>query len=523
MSIKKINIVMTLFTAFGICFSGCKKNLELSNPNSQTADNFWESSDDALNGVTAAYNSLILAYMRTAPVMLDVRGDDVRSNSPWDQIYNSARFSMSADNAIWCTWSYGIYYQGVFRANQVLDNVPAIENIDPDIKNRILGQAYFLRGLYFYHLVNKFGNVSLPVGAPKSMGDMLVGQSTVQQGWDQVISDFKTAAGLLPVSYNDVTGTDRAQVGRATKGAAMAFLGKAYLFNKKYTEAAEQFKAVMDLQIYSLVTNYRDNFTEQNENNSESIFEVQFNRDLGGKNAISEGQANPTAGDTKTSLRATTYGARGFGWTDVQPTRSVLSEFLFEKTADGKDDPRCDATLFYNKPGVVLYGVLFSEKYASNPIDLNDVFCRKYQNDASGLPDEFEKRSGINERIMRYADVLLMYAECLNELNQTPQAYDFIQQVRTRVGLPNLQISKPSMSQDEMREQIAHERLLEFCLEGHRFDDIHRWGWLQDPEKLAMLKTRDLEFNSYKPGREFYLIPQGDIDNNPGFVQNSSY
>jgi starch-binding outer membrane protein, SusD/RagB family len=501
--------------------ASCKKNLEQINPNAQTSASFWQNADDALKGINAAYGSLIVdgSYMRSTPLLLDTRGDDARSNSPWDQMYNTGKFALGTANDAIYGWAYGAFYEGVSRSNQVLDNVPGIE-MDQALKDRVIGQAYFLRGLYFYHLVNMFGNVALPLQSVKSSVDFYVPQSTNEKGWNQVIADFEKAASLLPTSYNTVNGADKGQVGRATKGAALAFLGKAYLFNKRYQEAATQFKAVIDLNIYDLVAEYRDNFTEVNENNKESLFEVQFSRDAGGKDLGWGG--NPAPGWGKTSARAITYGPRGFGWTDVQPTRSAFNEFLLEKTAAGADDPRLVATMFYNKPGLKLYGKLFSVQYAGNAADLNDLFCRKYENDETKA-DEFDWRSGINERIMRYADVLMMYAECLNELGQTAQAYPYIQKVRSRVGLPDLAVVKPNMTQAQMRDQLAHERLLEFSLEGHRFDDIRRWGWLSNPVKLAELKSRDPEFNSYQPGREYFPIPQRDIDNNPGFKQNPGY
>lgn len=515
--------ILILFFAIPVImvFSNCSKKLDQVNPNSQTSASFWKTGDDALKGVNAAYGSLLIdgSYMRSTPLMMDTRADDARSNSPWDQMYNSGKFALGTANDAIYGWAYGAFYEGVSRANQVLDNVPDIQ-MDQALKDRILGQAYFLRGLFFYHLVNMFGNVALPLHTPKDPSDFYVHQSTIDEGWKQVISDFQKAAGLLPISYGSVTGPDKDQKGRATKGAALAFLGKAYLFTKKYPEAATQFKAVIDLGIYDLVSEYRDNFTESNENNKESIFEVQFSRDAGGKDLGWGG--NPAPGWGKTSARAITYAPRGFGWTDVQPTRSVFNEFLIEKTTTGADDPRLVATMFYNKPGLKLYGQFFSVKYANNPADLNDLFCRKYQNDET-RPDEFDWRSGINERIMRYADVLLMYAECLNEQGQTAAAYPYIKLVRDRVGLPDLATVKPNMDQQQMRDQLAHERLLEFSLEGHRFDDIRRWGWLSDPAKLAILKQRDPEFNTYQPGRELFPIPQRDIDNNPGFKQNPGY
>jgi tetratricopeptide (TPR) repeat protein len=514
---KRINVLLIALVV--IAAAGCSKQLDQANPNAQTSTTFWKTQDDAIRGVNAAYASLLPdgGYMRCTPLMMDTRGDDCKSNSPWDQMYNSGKFALSSGNLAIYGWAYETYYQGVSRANQVLENVPNIE-MDAELKKRLLGQAHFLRGLYYYHLVNFFGNVPIILRQPKDNSEFLVPQSTPAQGWEQVIDDFKKASEMLPVKYSDLTGPDKDDKGRATKGAALAFMGKALLFNKRWTEAAVAFKAVMDLNIYNLVPVYKDNFTESNENNIESVFEVQFSRDAGGSELGWGGAPSPGWG--KTSARAITYAPRGFGWTDVQPTRSIYNEFLVEKTTTNADDPRLDVTIASNRPGYTLYGFSFATRYASNPADLNDLFCRKYQNAEGNRPDEFDWRSGINERIMRYADVLMMYAECLNEMDQTPQAYTHIQRVRTRVGLGPL---TAGMTKEQMRTQLAHERLLEFSLEGKRFDDINRWGWLKDPAKLAALKVRDPEFNTYAAGREYFPIPQREIDVNPGYTQNSGY
>jgi hypothetical protein len=511
---KSLIGIFTVTTA--LLMTGCTKKLDQSNPNSQTSATFWQTGDDAIKGVNAAYGSLLIdgTYMRFTPALLDIRGDDVRSNSPWTAFANIGRFALGTADPAGYGWAFGAYYEGVARANQVLDNVPNIK-MDDALKTRILGEAYFLRGLYFFHLVNFFGKVALPIHAPKANADFYVPQSTETQGWNQVKADFAKAAGMLPVSYS---GND---VGRATKGAALGFWGKALLFNKKFDSAAIELKAVIDLGIYDLMPNYKDNFTEDFENNKESIFEVQFSRSAGGQDLGWGGI--PSSGWGKTSARAITFAPRSFGWTDVQPTRSVFNEFFLEPDTAGNVDPRLDATIFYNKPGEMIYGVPFDTHYANNPADLNDIFCKKYENGYGNKPNEFDWKSGINERIMRYSDILLMYAECLNETNQTTAAYPYIQKVRGRVGLPDLATVKPNMTQAQMRDQLAHERLLEFCLEGHRFDDIRRWGWLSDPTKLATLKARDPEMNTYLPGREYYPIPQSEIDNNPGYSQNASY
>lgn len=518
----KIFNYLTIFFSLSVVLTSCVNNADLVqvDPNVATTGSFWKTDDDALKGVNAAYGSLLPdgAYMRCTPLLLDLKDDGTHSYSPWGSMYNVGRFNSNpADNAIY-GWAFETFNQGVNRANQVLENVPNIAMKDAALKSRILGQAYFLRGLFFFHLVNMFKDVPLPL----SNSEIYHKQMTQAEGWAQVIADFKAAADLLPTSYNNVVGLDAGQKGRATKGAALGYLGKAYLFTKDFPNARDTFKKVIDLGVYSLVSNYHDNFTDTNENNSESIFEVQFSRSAGGVD-LGWGGA-PQSGWGKTSARAITYAPRAFGWTDVQPTRTLFNEFHDEATTAGAVDPRLDATMFYNKPGgMMLYGHDFATFYANNAGDLNNIFCRKYENSDGAYANEFDWRSGINERIMRYADVLLMYAECLNETGDTPGAYTYIQKVRDRVGLPNLSTAKPGLTQTTMRDQIGHERFLEFPLEGHRFDDIRRWGWLQDATKLAWLKSRDDEFNTYTPGREYFPIPQLEIDNNPGVVQNAGY
>ena len=513
------NFLLAVSLLFAMTNCVMEDDLLQVDPNVGTTGSFWKTDEDALKGINASYGSLLTdgTYMRSTPLLLDLKGDDCHSFSPWGSMYNVGRFNSNVTDAAIYGWAFETYYQGIYRANQVLQNVPEIDFEDDALRNRILGQAYFLRGLFLFHSVNMFKNVPLPITT-----DIYHEQKSQEEGWAQVKEDLTKAAELLPVTYKGISGLDAEQVGRATKGAALAYLGKAQLFTKDFANAKITFKKVIDLSVYSLVGNYRDNFTAANENNSESVFEVQFSRDAGGVD-LGWGGA-PASGWGKTSARAITYAPRGFGWTDVNPSRTLYNDYQLEKTIDGNVDPRLDATILYNKPGgMTLYGQNFATYYAANASDLNNLFCRKYQNSDGDYANEFDWRSGINERIMRYADVLLMYAECLNETGGTNEAYDYIQLVRNRVGLPNLRTSKPNLSQTQMREQIAHERFLEFPLEGHRFDDIRRWGWLQDATKLAWLKSRDAEFETYKVGREYFPIPQTEFDNNPGMTQNGGY
>ena len=158
-----------LFIPVSALLINCNKKLDQVNPNAQTSATFWKTGNDALQGVNAAYAPLLLdgAYMRFTPILLDVRGDDIRSNSPWTAISGVGKFAIGTSDASGYGWAFDEYYEGVSRCNQVLDNVPPI-SMDGELKKRIIGQAYFMRGLYFFHLVNLFGNVALPTVSPKS-------------------------------------------------------------------------------------------------------------------------------------------------------------------------------------------------------------------------------------------------------------------------------------------------------------------------------------------------------------------
>jgi hypothetical protein len=323
---------------------------------------------------------------------------------------------------------------------------------------------------------------------------------------------------LLPTTY------DNANKGRATKGAALAFLAKAYLFNKDYTNASPLFKQVIDLGVYSLMPNYEDNFTEANENNAESIFEVQFQR-MNQPNLNWVGA--PVPDNDHTTARAITYAPSPFGWGDMAINKWIFDEFKIEKTVTNEYDKRLYATITFDYPGSTLYGKTFRQAWPYTGADTakwaNMFFCRKYENVNSGRADEFDWRSGINERLMRYSDVLLMYAECQMQLGNNAEAAKYIQMVRTRANLPDRETEFAAMTKDQLFEQLVHERALELCMEGHRFDDIVRWGWLNDPVKLAMLKAHDAEWNGYVAGKEYMPLPQIEMDTNPNAVQNPSY
>jgi hypothetical protein len=394
----------------------------------------------------------------------------------------------------------------------VITNVPGID-MDENLKSRILGEARFLRSHYYFKLVKLFRNVPLITEEVTDPGNVSRPQADPDSVWAQIITDLQFAKLNLPHTYD----TD---VGRATWGAATAYLGKAYLFNEQWQEADEQFEEIIDSGLYSLVDNPRWNGDLQHENNAESIWEIQFTTEVGGNVVGWGGVPAPNWGERQT--RSITFAPTGYGWADVEPTQSLFEDFKQEQTVSGEDDPRLGATMFYDQPGETVYGDDFQQVYSAQiNAGENPIYWKKYESNMGG--GEATTGSGLNIRAMRYADVLLMYAETQNELGNQATAAEYIQQVRDRANLPDRESEFAALSQAEMRERIAIERKLELAGEGKRFDDIRRWGWLDDSQKMQQLIQNDPGFQGYQDGREYLPIPQSELDTNPAAEQNCGY
>ncbi len=519
--------IIYLFTACClITSSGCDRKIELTNPNAQTTLDFWKTKEQAYGASTAIYTALIVdgSYMRSFPGLTDSRGDDFTGDSPWLDLVLTGQFIIPPTSAP-VFWIWREFYQVVNRANQVIANVSKydVSVLPTDEKNRILGQAYFLRGLAYYNLATTFKTVPVITTPIVTNADNFPATATEEVLWKQIFDDFAAAEANLPISYTGVTGLDNGQKGRATKGAAAGMLGKSYLYRKDYAKAATQFEKFFGSGVlsgvYSLMPNYRDNFRDVNENNAESLFEVQFTP---GSGTDMNWCCDPTAAWKQVQTISITYAQEGKGFSDYLPTRWIYNEYKLEKTTTNKLDPRLLTTIASYEPtenSILSYGGAWTNPQTA-------IYPRKYTNDGvgNGKPDEFSPfgESGINYRVIRFADILLMYAEVLNELNRTAEAYPFIQEVRARASLPNLATAKPNMTQAQMRDQLAHERALEFAIEGQRINDLIRWGWFSNPTRLAELKSHDADFNFYTPGNEYLPIPQQELDVNKNLLPNSA-
>ncbi len=502
--------------------SSCQEELELNNPNAQVPEDFWQTESHALEGINAVYTTLIIDgyYMRMIPALTDGRGDDFVHDTPWFDLAQVAQFTALPSTGP-VQWVWHAHYQAVFRANQVLENVPDID-MDDELRSRVIGQAYFLRGLTYFNLATNFQRVPVITTVPIDSEEFYPEAASEDVLWEQIISDFQNAKANLPVTYNGLSGPDAGQVGRATQGAATGMLGKAFLFRERWSEAAAEFEAVVGLGVYSLMENYRDNFSPYTENNAESLFEVQFGTpDQVGGNLMNYA-GEPNANWMQVSSVGHTYAQPGYGYNDFLPTRALYDAYRSERTVDDQIDPRLLATIASFEPEAGSTTVYDNVPW---PHAEDAIYPRKYTHDGFGFATESQggvERSGINYRVLRFADILLMHAEALNEMGQTATAYQFIQMVRDRANLPDLAEVKPNMSQLEMREQIAHERYVELAIESIRIHDIIRWGWFYDAEKLAMLRERDSEFTNWSPGKEYLPIPQTELDVNPNLQPNDA-
>jgi tetratricopeptide (TPR) repeat protein len=523
---RKLYIIIATLLAATSCSTS---ELDIDNPNIPTTQQFWITESDAEQSVNAVYSTLHRASLsRWMHFLTIVRSDEAFSTSPapWIRNYFDL-FNYENYNDGLITGLWGDCYIGINRANQVLDNVPNIA-MDETLKQRFLAEAKFLRGFYYYTLAQHYGNVPILLNASKPTD--YPSTSLQADVYAQAAMDFQEATASLPPSYDDNN------LGRVTKGAAYAMLGKVYLQMGDHQQAKNALEWLVEGEgktIYSLVPDYRNNFLELTENNSESVFEFQFAANPNDAFDNDAGDGNPANTPDKLNYGSSLppfFAPRPIGFTDGQAKRWVIHEMLQEEQTNGERDPRIAASFLYDSTDergpdfTLVYGETWTSRDYSDdetdPIAVatdRTVYLRKFLDDAIMNGEVFH--SGNNYRYIRYADVLLLYAEALNGIGQTSDAYQYVDQVRERAGLATLSSIKPGLSDDDFLEQLKHERITELAGEGHRWEDLSRWGDLG-----PALAVRDQAFSNFVIGKhEFLPIPLFDLDINPNLDQNPNY
>lgn len=549
--------------------ASCSDDLDQINPNQQTSSTFGNTVDELEECVIAAYNHTRMegSYARVGYTIDVTRGDEVwNSSQVWYLEFDDFISDPSGNttDAIsvwpWREWYYTINVCNFILSRCSDDN----SSLSTDMKN-IKGQALFLRGLSYYNLAGYFQNVPLITSYEtySSLEGLYGSNNTYDEVLDQVEADFAEAMELLP--SRDLGGEWAG--GRATCGAAAGYYARALMVRHKYDEALVVLKNIIDKQYgtYALVADYGDNFREGSayENNSESLYEVQF-LDLADQGTDDEWTpVNTSAYATQGHAVESNYAPGDFGgWADLSASPWLYHLFLAEKTTKGTLDPRLywtigtyeadwdDMELGNSAFGTTLTAtsdnIITNNNYGGLPI-------AKFTNFRTGLVTTVTTglHCGINLRLMRYSDVLLRAAECENEVNEpTQQAIDWINEVRTRAGLANLELADFSGNKDKLFEQIANvERPKEFGCEFGRGFDLIRWGFYYSEDRLTQLKehgtfrissdkslvkdavsysdiANDSElkssFDTYEAGHEFLPIVQYLLSANPNLEGNSA-
>ncbi|HYH56852.1 MAG TPA: RagB/SusD family nutrient uptake outer membrane protein, partial [Anseongella sp.] len=350
---------------------------------------------------------------------LDLTSDEGFSNSPWIELGDWTRFQYVNYNF----WEGNVQtfrdtYKAIYRCNQVLANVPGIQFADEERKESLLAEAKFLRALHYYYAAVLWENV--PIVLEPSEPNDLPQQNTLEEVWAQVETDLNEAIPALPPQWDD------ANVGRPTRGAAMAMLGKVHMQKREWQQALDAFDYLVNGEGssgYGLAENYRDNFTHLTENNVESVFEIQFSD-------VNKGGDGDVVNANMGTHRPQFFAPRGIGWSDGQARYWLVNEFKKEMTAGGEIDERLRYTLFYPALEADFGDKIYGRSWEWGE---EEAWFRKYARDYMRTNEDYF--SQVNFRMIRFADILLMYAEALNELGRTAEAYPYVDRVRARADM----------------------------------------------------------------------------------------
>lgn len=367
-------------------------------------------------------------------------------------------------------------YQGINRCNQALKYLPQLDKANPELRQRLAGEAKFLRAFMYFTLVRSFGGVPLvdhvPVTGVEADKLMALTRKSKEEIYAFIEKDLKEAAEVLPTG----TGGER-----ATKGAAHALLAKVYLYQKKWQLAVDECNLVTG---YSLTPSFQEIYKVSGENNAESIFEINGSGGTAGR-AIQQ-----------YSLVQGARGTTGWGWGFATPTQSLYDAY-------SATDTRRDATIIHRD--MTLYDGYYVGPNTENKFYNYKAYSSNYRDQAS---------TDVNIRYLRYAEVLLIKAEAMNELGQTSAAIPFLNEVRNRANIGNT----PASSQADVRTDIWKQRRLELAFEHDRWFDLVRTGQAE----TAMAADGGKKFIVGK--HELFPLPQDFITEAGGLsAQNPGY
>ncbi len=477
-----------MFVLSSIFLSGCSDDyLDVNETESILTEDIelFNSNEGAATFTTAVYNKFLDFSMSSFSWvgMTSIASDDAdKGSSPGDtgsdkDLMDALTYNPSSPST---SEIFRANYEGINRANRAISIIPTLDKADANIRERLVGEAKFLRAFMYFTLVKAYGGVPVidHVPNPASEEDRLMQltRKTPAEVYAFIEKDLTEAAAVLPLK----SAYSASEKGRASQGAAYALLAKINLYQKNWQKVVDNCNLVTG---YSLVANYASMFRLAGENDAESIFEIQ------GTGTV------PIKGIAGYSNIQGARGAGGWGWGFNTPSQSLLNAYE-------ANDVRKNATIIF--AGTTLYDGRVVPTTVENPM-------YNYKAYSSSFTDAWETDTNI--KYLRFAEVILMKAEALNELGQTADAIALLNQIRNRAGLANT----TAVSQSDMRTAIWKERRVEMAFEHDRFFDLVRTG-----QAAAAFTIHGKTFVTGK--HEVFPLPQAFIDEAGGLsTQNPGY
>ena len=559
-NLKNISVISVLFSM--LFLSGCTDYLTAPEPGVTKATDYFSSGSACIFSVNACYSPLQWEYASTYCsewFIGDIVSDDALKGGQ-----NLNDMSAAYDMENWKTISnndllndiYRANYLGIGRCNLALKNIPDVEldaNMNASVKARLLGEAHFLRAYYYFRLLRIFGGVPLTLDVVESSDKWSMPRASISEMFNAIISDLEIAEQdlWLRSEYKDE------DMGRATKGAAQAMLMKVYLYmagdfwqskgvslsaSECYNKAKIWGDKVIQSSEYSLHPSYKDIFTLAGENGVESVFEIQYIEDPNSDYGADAGGFGMTRGTFTVILTRSRSSKLGGGWGFNKPTQNLYDEFE-------NGDKRREVTIL-NPMGYIENDneeTYLGDRYVSRKYAMYDVIGK---NDTIAGTGEYvgkdtvayyslthATRGPINNKQIRYADVLLMHAEAALGAGDNATATNDLNEVRSMRGMATypgytFKVNGVEISSPSLLQAIRHERRVELAMEGHRWFDIVRWNGLDgtgvkahmDAYKATETAEAQGQMAEFQAGKhEFMPIPSKQRELNPALTQNDNY
>lgn len=517
MNLRKITFAFVLIL---LGSTACDKDFLEKTPLDQgSVEGFFETEEDVFRALNGIYDVFQGTIWGGAFYLFHPHFDGVTDNAllccAWEGQYSTiarGEHNPTTGGIISNKWDFG--YEGIFRANSVLDNIDRVE-MDEETRTKVIAEARFLRGMIYAELATLYGDVPLVENVISRDEGLAVTRESKEKVMDAALADLDFAEANL-----DMTPLN-GQIGRPTKQSAIAVKTRYKLYSGDFQGTVTEAQKIMNMSesnpgMIGLEDDYESVFSPENENNKEVLFDIQYVEGTQGEGNFLQVFYAPGP-----------EGNPGNGWGSVTPLNNLVEDFgmvdgmsidespMYDPNNPYENrDPRLFANLFV--PGVSEWkGGTYTASLSG--FSTTGFQVRKWVDLDAQIGEDGCSCNETNLILYRYADILMMFAEAMNEMSgPTQEVYDAVNAVRQRAGIADL---PQGLSQAEMREAIRHERRVEFLWEGTRYFDLLRWGIAKEVITGVDIETRIFE----EPKNLLWPIPQAEIDLNPNLVQNPGY